>query len=476
VVARLDGSVGGLPRLRFQWSTDAGVWAEATLLEAPFPLGPIGSAPALARRRFLADRRFDPAVRLSRNIDGHSVLDIRDIGRSDWLPGTVASIYGTDDPAELLRREHTAHAVTASGTSAHPGDLPAAMPLLRSDIAVDQDGEVLRARTLDLGLDIQPVRDWWADWFGQTSWPTEDLYYGLIEKFVRHVIIEDPEAFAGIRGRPALFLANHQTAVESLLFSIVVSALIETPTVTVAKIEHKDTWLGHLIRQGFSWPGVADPQVITYFDRADKASLMGVIAQLHHGLTSRDNPRSAMVHVEGTRSFDCTEPVQIMSGKFIDLALEADAPIIPVRFSGGLPRQPLQSRTEFPIGMGRQDIWLGRPLSPAELAPMPYGERKKAVLKAMNALGPSPAQEQPLPPDPDFAARVEAWRAHVGCSEEHATLWIALQDIPEPSGPIRRLLAGADLGALRVASTEEDRWLAVLAKWVYGDRGPSLVE
>ena len=475
VIAKLDGNVGGLPRLRFQWSSEAGVWAEATLLEAPFPLGPIGTAPVLARRRFLAERRFDPAVRLSKKIDDQSVLDIRDIDRSDWLPGTVEAIYGTTAPAELLRREHIAHAVAASGASVHPGSLPASLPLLRSDVVVDQQGDIMRARTLDLGLDVGPVRNWWADYFGRTGWPTEDLYYGLIEKFVRQVIIEDPTAFAAVRGRPALFLANHQTAVESLLFSIVVSALIETPTVTVAKTEHQDTWLGHLIRQGFSWPGVNDPQVITYFDRADKASLMGVIARLHHGLRSRTNPRSAMVHVEGTRAFDCTEPVRIMSGKFIDLALEADVPIIPVRFSGGLPRQPLTERTEFAIGMGRQDIWLGRPMRPAELAPMPYGERKKAVLNAMNALGPSPANEHPLPPAPHFAARVEAWRAHVGCSEEHATLWIALQDIPNPSPPISRLLAGADLGALRLASTEEDRWLAVLASWVYGDRGPTLV-
>jgi 1-acyl-sn-glycerol-3-phosphate acyltransferase len=284
--------------------------------------------------------------------------------------------------------------------------------------------------------------------------------------------VPESDAFAAIRGKPALFLANHQTAVESLLFSIVASALIGSPTVTVAKVEHKQTWVGHLIRHGFSWPGIDDPRVVTYFDRADKASLMGVIAELHQGLAG--GTKSAMVHVEGTRSFDCTEPISVMSGKFVDLALEANVPIVPVRFSGGLPRTTLESRTEFPIGMGRQDIWLGRPLLPAELAPMPYGDRKNTVLKAINALGPSHEDEQPLPPDPDFAARVMQWQQAVGCSEEHAGLWVCLQDVPEPSEPIRRLLHAAETGTLTLTDSVEDQWLQTVAEWVYGSRGPTI--
>ena len=74
-----------------------------------------------------------------------------------------------------------------------------------------------------------------------------------------------------------------------------------------------------------------------------------------------------MVHIEGTRSFECRTPVQKMSGAFIDMAMKVNAPIVPVRFVGGLPADPLEKRTEFPVGMGTQDIWFGRPLLPAEL-------------------------------------------------------------------------------------------------------------
>ena len=350
-----------------------GVWAEATLLEAPFPLGPMGSPPP-AESVFLAPAL--PARRALRTEDDRSVLDIADIERSDWLPGTGPHLQ-QQRPADILRKEHIAHATAIPGAGVHPGSLPGSLPLLRAEVPVSAAGDELRAHTVDLGLDLEPVVDWWADHFGARGWPTEDLYYSLIEKFVRHVFVPEPDAFEAIRGTPALFLANHQTAVESLLFSIVASALIGSPTVTVAKVEHKQTWVGHLIRHGFSWPGITDPGVVTYFDRADKASLMGVIAELHQGLAG--GTKSAMVHVEGTRSFDCTNPISVMSGKFVDLALEANVPIVPVRFSGGLPRTTLSKRTEFPIGMGRQDIWLGRPLLPADLAPMPYGDRKNAV-------------------------------------------------------------------------------------------------
>ena len=473
VIARLDGDVGGLPRIRFQWSTPMGVWAEATLLEAPFPLGPIGSAPAEARQAFLRDRQFRPDVRLSKNVDGATVLDATDIERSDWLPGTVAHIYGSDAPAEVVRREHIAHATAIPGAGIHPGSLPGSLPLLRAEVPVSAAGDTFRAHTVDLGLDLAPVVNWWGEWFGARGWPTEDLYYSLIEKFVRHVFVPEPDAFAAIQGKPALFLANHQTAVESLLFSIVASALIGSPTVTVAKVEHKQTWVGHLIRHGFAWPQIDDPKVVTYFDRANKASLMGVIAELYQGLAS--GTKSAMVHVEGTRSFDCTSPVSIMSGKFVDLALEANVPIVPVRFSGGLPREPLAQRTEFPIGMGRQDIWFGTPLLPSELSGMPYGERKKVVLNAMNALGPSPQQEQPLPPDPQFAARVATWQQAVGCSEEHAGLWVCLQDIAEPTPQIARLLAAAESGTLQLDRSVEDQWLKTVAEWVFGTRGPRIV-
>ena len=36
-----------------------------------------------------------------------------------------------------------------------------------------------------------------------------------------------------------------------------------------------------------------------------------------------------------------------MTGTFIDMALEVGAPIVPIRFVGGLPQEPVSKRLEF---------------------------------------------------------------------------------------------------------------------------------
>ena len=73
--------------------------------------------------------------------------------------------------------------------------------------------------------DLGPVTRYWRSWFDIGPWPTEDIYYGLIERFVRQVHVPEPAALEAVRGRSCLFLANHQTGVESLLFAIIASGL-----------------------------------------------------------------------------------------------------------------------------------------------------------------------------------------------------------------------------------------------------------
>src|SRR6185295_758706 len=90
--------------------------------------------------------------------------------------------------------------------------------------------------------------------------------------------------------------------------------------------------------------------------------------------------RSVMVHVEGTRALTCHQSVRTMSGTFIDLAMRVDCPIVPVRFTGGLPTEALAGPAEFPVGMGRQDIYIGRSISSTELRAFPYRERTQRVM------------------------------------------------------------------------------------------------
>ncbi len=453
------------PVFRIQLVGPDGVWCQLRLVESCFPKGPLGSTDPASRRAFLRDRTPVEDLRLSRVENGATVLTDADVAATDWLPGTVAAVYGSRETEEIARAEHA-----AAAHALHPGRVFAQLPLTRFDLAAERTGGEVRVRGDGRGrLDLSPVRRFWTRWFDRGPWPVEDLYYGLVGRFVGRVVVEDPAAYAALRGRSVLYLANHQTGVESLLFSIIASALNEVPTVTLAKIEHRQTWLGKLIAHSFAYPGVADPRLMTFFDREDKASLPRVIGEL--AAEMKGPGRSVMVHVEGTRSLTCRKPVEKMSGAFVDMALAVGAPIVPVRFVGGLPAEPLEKRLEFPLGMSRQDILLGEPLLPERLAGLHYGARKALVVAAINALGVPNALEQPYPGDPDFERRVNAWQAARGVSHEHATLREVLAELDSPGDEVRRLLAAPSAAARAGDETPAGRWLQELGRRLLGE-GP----
>jgi 1-acyl-sn-glycerol-3-phosphate acyltransferase len=316
-------------------------------------------------------------------------------------------------------------------------------------------------------MDLGPVEEHWRRRFAIGAWPVEDLYYGLIERFLGDVVLTDPGAFARVSGKSCLYLGNHQVAVESLLFSVLVSALSGVATVTLAKAEHKESWVGELIHQSFSYPGITDPGLITFFDREDRESLMRIIGELAAEMAQRG--KSAMVHVEGTRSLSCRQPVLKMSSAFIDMALAVGAPIVPVRFVGGLPAAELAERIELPLGYGRQDFWIGRPVWPEDLRGLPLKERKQVVIDAINGLGPGPEHETPYPPDPAFAEQVEAWRARTGTTAERAALLATLDALPRfRSEATPRLLEAARTGEPVSGDDPASRWLAGFARWLLG--------
>jgi len=455
---RYDGHLGGpnFPAYRVQLITDAGVWAQFRLVEAGFPKGRLGQAEPRDRRSFLRDRRFVPGLGLESQEQGYTQVTAADVTATDWLPGTVRALYGSDDLEAIARKSHCATEVQV-----HPGLLPEGTPLTCYHHEVQVAEEAVQVRSLEAPtLDISPVKHFWTEWFDRAPWPVEDLYYGLIEQFVGKVVLQDPEGFERVRGKSVLYLANHQVGVESLVFSILASGLSKVPTVTLAKMEHKTTWLGRLIQHSFDYPGVRDPKVITFFDREDRESLPRILGELAVEMTGPG--RSVMVHIEGTRSLQCRTPVQKMSGAFIDMALKVGAPIVPVRFTGALPADPLDARREFPVGMGRQDIWLGSPMSPQSLAAAHYGERKRRVIDAINQLGPSNADEVPTQPNPDLEGAVQGNMQTLGSDHEHATLYEVLRRCSTPCEETQRLLQSIQRGETCPGQRPEDQWLRVL--------------
>jgi 3-oxoacyl-(acyl-carrier-protein) synthase/3-hydroxymyristoyl/3-hydroxydecanoyl-(acyl carrier protein) dehydratase/1-acyl-sn-glycerol-3-phosphate acyltransferase len=452
---RFDGFHGStdFPAFRIQWIQDDRVFIALRLVEACFPKGPLGQAAPIARAAFMRDKRFVPGVSLSRFDKKETRLNLADIRQTDWLPGTILGIYGTTDPTRIALQEHAAARVQL-----HPSILPDALPYTRVPTRVTQaDDHILVTETGPVELDLSQVETFWAERFGVARWPVADLYYGLIRRFVRRMVVEDRAALQVAAERPMLLLANHQCMLESLWFSVLAGTLVGRPVVTLAKAEHRTSWLGGLINWSFSQPGVNDPELIRFFDRSDRAALPGILKGLGQEMAS--GTRSIMVHVEGTRAFDCRTPVQKMTGAWLDLAVAANVAVVPVRFTGGLPIETAGQRLDFPVAMGSQDVWIGKPLLPEELSALNYGDRKALALSRMNGLGPD--QDSPLPSDLDFADRVEAHARKTGIEMAYAVLHQVLATVPDPCEDTLRVLAG-DLDP----STAHGAWLCELAQWL----------
>jgi hypothetical protein len=143
---------------------------------------------------------------------------------------------------------------------------------------------------------------------------------------------------------------------------------------------------------------------------------------------------------------------------------------------GGLPVSPISDEIDFPVGMGRQDIHIGRPIPPDEFQPLNLRDRRQRMLDAINQLGPSNDVEEPLTPDPDpaLASAAGRWAEQTGVHPGLAVIFTLLRELPDPSPEIVAIREGAKSGVLHAPDTAEGRWLAELARRLYGPRGPKV--
>ncbi|MEM9072743.1 MAG: beta-ketoacyl synthase N-terminal-like domain-containing protein [Myxococcota bacterium] len=453
------------PIFRMQLRKEGRALADFRLVEVLMPKGRLGVLPPSDRRRFLRDALPIPGATLSAVHDAGATLDASDVRLCDWLPGTVRQAYGltTRELSEIAIKDHLSQRV-----GLHPqqievtGDraIAASLPLTSFQYETAGNREAVAVRLTGEALTIDRVRAFWREFFGLGSWPVEDLYYALLRQFVGRFHV-DP-GLQALQGRGVLYLGNHQVGIESLLFSIVTGALQRVPTLTLAKDEHRQSWLGQLIALCFRYPGAKDPGVITHFDRSDPASL----PRIAKNLAGEAGAKSLMVHVEGTRAHSAGHRVSTMSGIFCDLAIQANVPIVPVRFTRGLPSEPAADKLEYPVGMGRQDYHLGAPIFPEALKGLPYKERTESVVAAINALG--PAEDTPSAPNGELATRVATWMEQSGVSVGLATILEVLRDAPDASESVRRLARGASSRELAVGPSPEEQWLGELATLLYG--------
>jgi 1-acyl-sn-glycerol-3-phosphate acyltransferase len=470
---RFDGFLikPDLPRFRIQLIGADGVFAQLVLVEACFPKGALGSAAPLARRAFLRDREFVEGISLSRQSGGETRLCQAEVEASDWMPGTIEGIYRTREVETIAIKEHL-----AARERIHPGLLPEALPLYSTAVELSRDAQDVVVRDeagFDAGdrpLDLERLRRFWKPRLGIASqWLGQDLWEGLIQRYVGRFVIEDPDAFATLRGQGAIFVGNHQVQIESLLVTNILSALTGTQVVTMANAKHEQGWIGWILRMFASYPGSRDPDSVLYFDQSVPGSMFEILANLKPDLAS--GRRAFFVHPQGTRSQSCRDPVTKISSLFLDLALELELPIVPVRFSGGLPVQPVSGKLEFPIGHCAQDYCVGAPIPFETLRDLAYAERGRYVLAAINALGPRHDREEPNAPDPVFSGLVRQWQEETGASEVEATFFRILQELEQPCSEVLHLLDGAHRRLLQAGEDPKSIWLAELARRLYGKPG-----
>ena len=388
------------------------------------------------------------------------------------MPGTIEGIYRSREVETIAIKEHL-----AARERLHPSILPEALPLCRPALVVSRDAQDVVVRDecgFDAGkrsLDLEPLRRFWNPRSGISSgWLGHDLWEGLIQRYVGRFVIEDPDAFAALRGRGVIFVGNHQVQIESLLITNILSALTGTLVVTMANAKHEQGWIGWILRVFSAYPGYRDPESVLYFDQAMPGSMFEHLRNLESDLAS--GRRAFFVHPQGTRSQSCREPVTKISSLFLDLALEQELPIVPVRIAGGLPVQPVFGKLEFPIAHCPQDYTIGAPISFEELRDLSYAERGRHVLSALNSLGGAHNREEPNTADPVFSSLVKDWQKETGASEIEATFFRILQEVEHPGPEALSLIEGARHGVLRVGDDPKSAWLAELARRLYGPAGP----
>ncbi|CAM2067038.1 3-hydroxydecanoyl-[acyl-carrier-protein] dehydratase [Sulfidibacter corallicola] len=465
------------PQFEARFTADGKAWCTLTLVEVLLPKGPIGHAAPLMRRAFLRDRAGETGVSLSEVGGEETRLDPAVVRASDWLPGTVARIYDQAGSVE----EQAGHIVVqehiAAKTGVHPSRVRldesrslawlAERPLNRWRYERADEGGTLVVR--DAGPAFQdtiPIRDFWRNYSGLSAWAVEDLYFSLVRSFLGDLVVEDPQQFSQVIGKPAIYLANHQVGVESVVFTLVISGLTRLATGTLSKAQHLDTWIGRLRQFHMSYPGGEDPGTMVFFEREDPAALPEILQRWLEEM--KHTPKNMMAHVEGTRSLSCRQPVSRVSAAFTDLAVNHGLPIVPVWFAGGLPVEPSAERLELPLDYAVQDIYLGRPIMPETLKPLSLKERRDFVVEALNATGPSSDSEQPNPPRPEFAKRVAALRDRTGLAEPVAAQWVALNDLREPCAETTALIEAVNNGSADFGKSPNAAWLTELYRYFSG--------
>ena len=313
-------------------------------------------------------------------------------------------------------------------------------------------------------LSKEQLLEFWRPIVGIEHPVAEALYIALYHQFVGNIILEDRDDFYNMGNRPRLYLANHQVAIESILFMFAIAALSGSVINAIAKVEHQQSWINQFLNHIYTYPNSRDPNLIFYFKRDNPRSMFKLLSMIKTAI--QDQQHSLLVHVQGTRSLSCRQDIKDLSAVFIDLALDLDLPIVPVKFAGGLPIKPMEKRLDFPYGYAQQDYYLGQTIDPRDLRTMGMKERKAHIIERLNTLGGEVSRQELNPGNLKLGQEVEEWVTQTNVFEVQAVLYKLMEQSVDPVPELQALLTIVRDDPDLIASPFPTQWLQNFGQWL----------
>jgi len=420
---------------------------EGTQLAAEFslklllvPKGPLVNISPISWKRFL--KRSGHISGLVFGSDTGTLRQARkeNIKAMDWLPGTIASVFRVSESEKNFYTKVALKAHAGDLMAIHPSRVsfePATgscrnLPLNRLSVSATETKAFIETAHKGIeALDLSSVKTYWHEKIGVKHSILSDLFEGFVIKFIRRIVLESPDEIQACQGKPVMFMSNHQTGVETPLMAIFLGYLFNSPIYGITNKEQQNGILGHLNQLVKNSAGTRLPFHMRVFDQEKRLQLSQILYEIADKI--KTEAASLYIACEGRRAFRAGHKITQLSSLFIDFLIEHQIPVVPIRFTGGLPVKGPDIYYDFPYGYGQQDIYLGRIIRPETLADLAYGQRPEFILDRINSLGPELEKETPLGPDKNFETRVNTLSKALGIPKMAAAAAACLDYIESPS-------------------------------------------
>lgn len=439
-----------------------------------------------------------PAEPVSLRSSEHVIADLDLLPRAQygaWYQASAKHLHVPLDQVRLRKVEAGLVGATLGQLAAdsHDGSLSVPLYVASSGAApfrlhpfrVASSGPELVAQWYSAINDPLEVASLLATCMGGQNNALVTVVAALMQKFISEVSVAEPNLSSG----PMLFLSNHQTALEGYLFPLLAPIIARLPMLGVAMLDHGVEWADALADFMFSHQDLPSRLVAPRrsVKSDDSWGLLQTSRLISHDLAS--GQWALHIVAEGRRELQAGYRLQQVSWLWLDLALQHQMPLVPVRFSGALPAKELEVGQDFPYQFGSEQVSFGQPLYPDELAKMSGEQRRRCVLEALNDF-PELADEQPHRADWDFAQQLKSWVTLFGGSEAATVVLCCLQrylgmeqGVEGQCGSAVEALTQAALLArepglavlLCLPDNADGRWVGPLAKMIFGQRGPEVV-